>query len=96
MRLYPPVVREIQRATRRAVSATNRKELAVHVKDASEQLRRELRRTEVELHEYMTKAVAVRKELRDLLHQLNEVTEAKLAELKPEATPTTNLSGEDQ
>ena len=95
MRLYPPVVREIQRTTRQAASATNRRELAIHVKDASEQLRRELRRTEVELHEYMTKAVAVREELRDLLHQLNEVTKAKLAELKPEA-PTTNLSGEDQ
>ena len=95
MRLYPPTKRAIQQTTRRAVSATNRQELAAHVKDASEQLRRELRRAEVELHECMTKAVAVREELRDLLHQLNEVTKAKLAELKPEA-PTTNLSGEDQ
>lgn len=91
MRLYPPMVREVQRATRQAASATNRRELAIHVKDASYQLRR----AEVELHECMIKAVAVREELRDLLHQLNKVTKAKLAELKPEA-PTTNLSGEDQ
>jgi len=96
MRLHPQVAREIQRATTRASRATTKQELATHVKDASDQLRRELRRTEVELHEYMTKTVAVRSGLRDLLHQLNEVTGAKLAELKPEVDATPNLSGEDQ
>uniref|UniRef100_A0A6M3X4C9 Uncharacterized protein n=1 Tax=viral metagenome TaxID=1070528 RepID=A0A6M3X4C9_9ZZZZ len=84
MSLSPYPTRAIKQAIARVRKSNTRDMLVFQVKDAGDQIKRELNESKHRMGKAMQKAVEEQKELLALLHELNEVTKQQVDRLKPE------------
>lgn len=86
--LYPPVARHIREATAKAARATDKGRFVAHIKEASDLIAGELRRTERELALCMQRQVEVRKQLLEQLETLTAEGRKGLERFKKDADST--------